>query len=445
MQGKILTSFTVINILGIASAGAYQTVSGGGLVPDTYVVSAPGELSLIPNSGNHADILINNGGMYSLSDLSTASENANQVSINFDMYGGGSNSMIILNADSGFNGTFDVHLINDVDNLQIRLTDDFLNNVGGSEILHFTNLTNTVGTINILEETESDVYVYNWGTCPGGTGICIMRSTSETYNTETAAVQHEQMVASIGVQNNPKMLLRPMMVVNQHELLDYYDFSDEFSVSIAPEYYISKDFNNIGIRLNSGARINGRLSIGGSLYAIKADFKNDVSDFESDVYGGNLRLNYDIDETLFVRGITGVSFASIDCDDVKNGNTTVNNPNAHGFYGGLDFGAKFKFESGLTISPFIGYDFQSEKVVDVHQHDSFLRLGNDIGFGYFMDGVTYSYVLRTGINSHGHIDIGAGIGIWTVSDKIGGTLSFGLIDTDFGMSGKISANVKFAF
>ena len=236
-----------------------------------------------------------------------------------------------------------------------------------------------------------------------------------------------------------------MVVINQHELLDYYEFSDEFFISIAPEYYKAKNFQNVGMRLNSGTKIGGRLSVGINAYAIKTNFKNDVSDFKSDVYGGNLRFNYAVDDVLFLRGIGGISFSNIDCDNIKKGNSVVNNPTASGIYGGLDFGARFNFESGLYLSPFVGYDIRSEHVVDVNQHESFVHFGNDVGFKYFMDGVSYDYVLRVGINSQGYLDAGAGIGIWTVSDKIGGSVSFGILDTDFGWSGKVSVNVKFAF
>ncbi len=446
MKGKILTSFIAINMISIVSAGAYQEISGGGLAPDTYVVSGPSEVSLIPNNGNHADILINNGGTYNLSELYTSSADANQVRINFDMYGGGSNQIIILNADSGFNGLFDVSLINDVENLQIRLTDGFLNNITDEEILRFTNFTtNAGGFINLQDETNSTVYVYNWGVCSSGIGMCIVRSTSDTYATGQRTAQYEQQVMSIGVQNNPKMLLQPMIALHQHGLVRIHDFSDDLFISVSPEYYNAKHFQNAGLRLNSGTKLTGKLYVDVSAYVTKADFHNSVSNFDSGIYGGNIRFKYDIDEALFLRGIGGISYSKIHCDNVKNGNDVTNNPDSFGFYAGLDFGTKFNFESGLFLSPFVGYMAQSEKVVDVHQKDSALRIGSDIGFKYFMDGMTYSYILRAGIDSHAYFDGSIGIGIWTVADKIGGSVSFGILDSDFGLSGKVSADIKIAF
>ncbi len=404
------------------------------------IISSPSELmSVTPGE----DVIINNGGIYSLHDLDSVG--ANTIKIDFGLGGGGSNPNMLLVANSDFDGTLNVPLTNFIDNLQIRLMDDFLNNVSGTEILHFTSITNTSGVINVFEETDSGMYVYNWATCSGGTGICVIRSYSDSYNAAISASQHEQQVRAVGVQNNPKMLLRPMTTIHQHELLGLYEFSDDLSVSVAPEYYAAKNFHNLGLKLNSGTKIGGRLSVAFGAYVSKADFHNDVSEFESDVYGGNLRFYYNIDEMLFLRGVGGVSYASIDCDGIKNGDGVKNNPGAYGFYAGMDFGTKINFESGLFISPFIGYATQYEKVVDANQKDSFVHVGGDVGFKYFMDGVTYSYMLRAGINTQGYFDGSAGVGIWTVSDKIGGSISLGLLNTDFGWSGKVAADIKFAF
>ena len=404
------------------------------------VVSNPGQLSSV---GPGVDIIINNGGVYSLQNLDSI--NANGITMDFAMAGGGTNPSMVLSVDSGFDGILATPLINNIDNLQIKLTDAFLNGVTSDEILRFSNFTTSAGFINVFPENTSDTYAYHLVVCPDGMGWCVMRTSSETYIAAQQSALYAEQVVSVGVQNNPDILLQPMITINQYELLGYYNFSDESFISIAPEYYNSKDFQNVGIHLNSGTKIGGSLYIGLSAYAIKTDFKNDVSDFKSDVYGGNLRFNYDLNELLFVRGIGGISFSSIDCDGVVKGNTTVNNPNAYGIYGGLDFGAKFNIESGLYLSPFVGYDMRSEHIVDIYQHDSFVHFGNDIGFRYFMDGVSYDYILRTGINSHGYLDATVGISIGSVSDKIGGTLSFGVLDTDFGWSGKISADIKFVF
>ena len=59
--------------------------------------------------------------------------------------------------------------------------------------------------------------------------------------------------------------------------------------------------------------------------------------------------------------------------------------------------------------------------------------------------VKYSYILRTAVNTGGYFDASVGIGAWTVSDKIGGNVSVGILDTDFGWSGKVSATVKLNF
>ena len=111
------------------------------------IVSSPSQLtSVVPGD----DVTINNGGIYSLGSLDSV--NASQITLDFDIAGGGSNPIMLLTADSGFDGVLGVPLINNVENLQIKLTDDFLSGIGGSEVFRFTNFTNTGGFINVFSE-----------------------------------------------------------------------------------------------------------------------------------------------------------------------------------------------------------------------------------------------------------------------------------------------------
>jgi len=393
------------------------------------------------------ELIITNGGEYLLSKLDAISQSASKIVIDFSIGGGDPSSMATLVADNDFDGELDTRL-EKVSTTSILLTNDFLNNLSGDdvEIIQFDNLS-LQGSPVITTETENTNYAYNiQGDCLYGIGQCVITRTRS--NTDIAVAResaHANTVARIGVANNPKMLLRPMTLVNMHELSGVFDFYDEYFLSVTPEYYNADGLQGIGVHLNSGTKVNGRLALGMGLYVSGAEFKNSVSDFKSVVYGGNLRFLYNIDDLMFLRGVGGISFSNIDCDNVVNGDTTVNNPDAWGVYGGVDFGAKFQFESGLYLSPFINYSADFEKVVDVHDTNSFVRVGGDVGFDYFMDGVKYSYVLRAGVNTNGYFDTNIGVGAWTVSDKIGGTVSFGLVDTDFGWTGKVAANIRLAF
>lgn len=409
---------------------------------DALVVNGPAELSAVSDG---ADIIINNGGIYNLSDL----ERFNSIQVDFEIGGGGTVPLLTLVADAGFDGTFNNSLVIDEGVARLQLQNDFLNLVdyGVQEVVYFSDLHMNNGRINISDENNSRTYVYVWDHCVQGdmTVWCVKRIGSQEYDELQNNIRHQEVVARESVQMNPEMLLRPMMAIHQHELLGYYRFADEFSVSLNPEYYVAKRFHNYGVNFDAGTKIGARLSVGARAYVSKSEFKNSVSDFGAVIYGGNLRLNYDLTDVLFVRGVGGVSVSDVNCDGVMNGESTVNNPKAIGVYGGIDAGAKFNFESGLFVSPFIGYGMLSEKVVDVRESDSFVHFGNDIGFKYFMDGVSYKYLLRTGVDSHGSFDAEIGIGVWAVSDKIGGDLAFGIVNTDFGWSGRASVNIRVAF
>ena len=430
MKKKFLTSLIVYSILYPAYA-------------DTLTINSSHPM---PGTGSYTDVLINGKGTYSLNILDDITTGSSMITVNTEIGADSVPGNVSFEVNNGFDRIVDA-TFQKQNNTFVLLHNTYLNNISGNDVVWFNNLQNIGGDFVAYDDDgDNSIYAYSVGHCSDGSGRwCIKRYTS----TEYAIMQQNQwragQVMLRGAQNNPKVLLQPMTVVNQHELLGAYEFSDDVFMSVSPEYYNAKDFQNVGLRLNSGAKVNGRLYVGVGIYATRAAFQNDVSDFKSDVYGGNLRLNYDLDEMFFLRGVMGASFSSIDCDDVKSGNGTVSNPNAIGLYGGADFGAKFNLESGLYLSPFVGVMTLSSSVVDVHERSSSLHFGNDVGFKYFMDGVTYNYMLRTGIDSYGNIDASIGIGAWTIADKIGGSVSVGFVDTDFGWSGKFSANIRFAF
>ncbi len=399
----------------------------------------------MPTSGSYTDILVNGKGTYSLATLDSIANNSGTVMIDTNLGENRDMGIVSFIVDNSFDKTFDATFVkNNI--TKILLRNDYLSGITGSDVVYFNDLNFHDDFMTYDDDGTNSIYVYRIGVCADDSGHrCIKRYTANEYVNMQREAFHNNQVVLNGVQNNPGMLLQPMSVISHHELLGAYEFNDDVFMSISPAYYNSKNFQNAGLRLNSGTRVGGRLNIGVGMYAVRADFQNEVSDFKSNIYGGNIRLKYDFDEILFLRGVGGLSFASIDCDGVKSNNGTVSNPNAFGLYGGADFGAKFNFESGIYLSPFVGIATLSQSVVDVKVVDSFLHIGNDVGFKYFMDGVTYGYMLRTGINSYGYLDLGVGIGAWTIADKIGGSVSIGFVDTDFGWSGKFSADVKFSF
>ncbi len=424
MKGKLITSLTVLSLF-MPGAGA-----------DQFVIDSPSGMASVPMG---ADLLINNGGVYNLSALDGIG--AGSINVNFDS--GGSNSIIIFNADSGFDGVLDASLKTD-NFVKIRL-DDYVAQNTDDVVLRFTHFdaSGAAGLLHPYVENDSRMYSYSFEPC--ATGYCVVRRLSNSYTETQNNARQAVHVAQVSVQNNPVKLLYPVVMINSHELFSVYDFGDDTHFSVSPEYYHAKGMHNVGARINVGTQVGGKLSVGLSGYAATGEFKNDVSGFNVNVYGGNLRLHYQLDEVLFLRGVGGITIANIDCDNVADGAEHVDNPDAFSVYGGADFGAVFNFESGLYMSPFVGYAMNSARVVDVHENDNFAHMGNDIGYKYFMDGVSYNYSLRTGINSNGYFDAGVGIGIMSVNDKIGGTVSFGIMDSDFGWSTKVSANIRFVF
>ena len=450
MKLKILTSFIGLSICTSVYGITEYPTGISSTISKSYVLDSPTEISLLPsNLGYDTQVVLKGAGDYSLSELDSYVNGVNFLIVDIndhespDTY----NDDVFLVADSGFDGDLLPEFINNSGvHAKIKLTDAYLNTFS-NDIVELMRLNYGTGTgeIQVVEENPSSDYFYYIETCAGGGAVCVKRRYSDEYLENLQKRLRELRRAVAGVQNNPRMLLRPMGLIHRYELVDAYDWDDEFFISVEPLYLTTKNLQNMGLRFKAGTKIGGRLRAGMVAYAMHSDFDNDVSDFKSETYGANLRARYDLTDVLFLRGIGGFSFSTIKCPGVLNGGARVDNPNATGFYAGTDIGAKFNFDSGVYWSPFAGIGFNTSRVVDVDETDSFLRAGTDVGYDYFMDGVKYSYALRLGMDSHGLFDANLAFNAWTVADKIGGGVSVGVMDTDFGLAGIFTANVRFAF
>ncbi len=382
------------------------------------------------DSVQNENFLINGAGTYSLSKLKSV------VGDGFTITVDGGMAHIDLAVDNSFLGdnVFDKGLVVENEFARIVLDDSFVSGISGevNELLVFTNLDHD-RLPDVVQSTPSADYVYDWNTA----GTTVSRRYSDAYIAAHNISSGLTGIDSI-IQYTPSVLLRPVTIINQHELFDTYNFADDYFISVVPEYYNARDFNDMGLRLNMGTKFGGRLFAGLSAYLSTANFKYGVDDFDYVVYGGNLRVLYELNDTMFVRSVGGLSLATIK-------SSVENNPNIFSSYFGADIGANFNFESGLYVSPFVGYGMTNAAVLGVHDNTYLLHTGSDVGFKYFMDGVSYSYNLRAGVNTGGYVDASVGMNAWTVSDKIGGGVSIGVVDTEFGWSGKFSANVRFAF
>ena len=450
MKLKILTSFIGLSICTSVYGITEYPTGISSAISKSYVLDSPTEISLLPsNLGYDTQVVLKGAGDYSLSELDSYVNGVNFLIVDINDHESPNtyNDDVFLVADSGFDGDLLPEFINNSGvHAKIKLTDAYLNTFSNDIVeLMRLNYGTGAGEVQVVEENPSSDYFYYIETCAGGGAVCVKRRYSDEYLENLQNNLRDMRMAVAGVQNNPRMLLRPMGLIHRYELVDAYDWDDEFFISVEPLYLTTKNLQNMGLRFKAGTKIGGRLRAGMVAYAMHSDFDNDVSDFKSETYGANLRARYDLTDVLFLRGIGGFSFSTIKCPGVLSGGARVDNPNATGFYAGTDIGAKFNFDSGVYLSPFAGIGFNTSRVVDVDETDSFLRAGTDVGYDYFMEGVKYSYALRLGMDSHGLFDANLAFNVWTVADKIGGGVSVGVMDTDFGLAGIFTTNVRFAF
>ena len=80
-----------------------------------------------------------------------------------------------------------------------------------------------------------------------------------------------------------------------------------------------------------------------------------------------------------------------------------------------------------------------------NDYDANLYVGTDVGFDTEFSGIKYFYSARGAFNTDMYFMLNGKIGIWSVTDAMGGDLSVSVSNTDNVMSYKVALNTRIAF
>ena len=242
---------------------------------------------------------------------------------------------------------------------------------------------------------------------------------------------------------NPINLMDSVVVFNSFVINDFSKNLDGFVIT--PLFVYSDDFYISGVTVDAAYRIADKLTIGATGYAAESEFVNDMDEYNSVLYGGNVRIEY-IDKLLLARMMFGMTQSDFDIGAVFDGISTVVDPSGSSLYSVADFGFNFNVGDNFRISPFVRAGFDSIKIIGCSDKNVFTGIGTDISLNAGIYDIEYKYGLNFSAYTNGTVNAAFRIGVISIADKAGGNIDVGLVLNEFGeYSYKVSAGVNFKF
>lgn len=244
------------------------------------------------------------------------------------------------------------------------------------------------------------------------------------------------------VRINPIKLMDSVRTYNLFEIANIT--SNQYMLGAAPVMVYSDNMAIYGIDINSRYDINKDISAAISLYGAKINYSDDINNYNSVVYGGNVHIQY-VDDLLFARAAVGATFANFDISSVFNGNNAVNNPSGFSLYAVADIGTRINITDDMFIAPFVRFGADYASVLKWDDADLIASGGAEFLFNVDDCDLQYDYGVRASIDASGMVDAGVCVNIWSDADMAGATLNAGIIYNDFGLSYLLKVGAGFSF
>ena len=321
------------------------------------------------------------------------------------------------------------------------IINDFSDLVSGQVINHVTNqldvsaiiLNGAQGTYSIELIGQNTVILNVTPISSGENNLFTMPVISNTSQNNTG----------LSYRFNPSILMRPIRVINNFDLVDSLFTNSDSGVGIKPFYIMSDDTNSAGTKLYFNNKYHD-VYYSVSLHLNSFNYKNEFNDFSGIVYGADANIKKYID-TFWIKGLVGGSIISFKTDSIFVDGATKNNPTGYYVYGGIDGGYDYKFDENIIVTPLIGVTFEQFGVTNFSDNDLNIRVGGNAKYKFDVDGIKYEYSLSGVVNTNCDLIGMAKIGFMSVADKVGINLGFDAIKSKDYTAYKISINGKLIF
>ena len=262
------------------------------------------------------------------------------------------------------------------------------------------------------------------------------------------SVSQMQSIMANNFRFRPEILMRPVRVMNDFEIIDS-DMSNHDAIgAISPLYIGAGEFSMYGARANGWFVPYDGLHVGVAAYGAMLDYSDATNVFSGAVYGSRINGRYDIDTANFMRGVVGATIATFDTGPIYDNGDISQNPTGHSIYGKIDYGHRFDiqlFDNTVMVAPFIGLGTYNTTVLSYSDTDTAVRIGSDVGYKFESGGIRYDYVLHARMDTATNIGIAVRMNVWSITDGAGGHIAIGLNNDDFYTSYEFSIGVGFAF
>ncbi|MBR5904816.1 MAG: hypothetical protein IKZ49_04810 [Alphaproteobacteria bacterium] len=358
---------------------------------------------------------------------------------NKNIYFQNSNTIYIKNSYTAVSGDY-VKFINPGDNTNIIIED--MDNMHKSELQH----TPYGVILNIVRETNYQKIFSD------KRGIMLQNLRAKNPNDKLLKrmdkannMRELKSAMNSSYRFNRSILFNPLKIINEFSLMNMNQDTDkDFGFGIQPYFIGAEDIENFGSRLYlSGEYEDVYFNFGLTLNKFK--FSDKANDFEGMVYGTDLNLKTYLFDKYWGRGIAGFSISSFDADNIYVDNDIKNNPNGFSGYIGGEFGFDTEIMKDMVISPFAGFIFDSNIIMDKSENNFNLKIGSDIKYDYAIDSIKYKYGSGLSIATNGDIYLGFNMGFWSIPDTSGATFNIELLNTEDRFGYKFSIDAKTIF
>lgn len=413
------------------------------------VISTPEQITDLNLSADYT-VVVNANTEINLSDVIGISNNANSVVLSGGVYD--------LN---GFVDTYAGNLqlydeiIMKIDNLDCLYNDVLMNNVVGNGRVRFKTMMTDVlfadvgvirdGNLYVVKIRETDYgKILNNDTGDFLNMLRLNNPNSKLLDKLDSMTDMNGInrVLNESVRFNPDMLIRPMRILNSDSGVPMGNVKNiglKFNAIMADQFDAYTADVSIGIKLSDKLNVTADANVG------KLDFVGKVDDYDANIYGINLGLNYSHDENWFVMANVRVNKMDTDLDSVLYNGHFYSNPSVIGGVAKIDLAYKVGLFDNAWIAPMIGVGAEIYKVADSNITDAFVRTGVVAGYNFDMMGTDYNYYGKIESTADYGYVVSVGMGFWSHYDGAGGFAELTTIhafDTD---AYKVSVGAKFWF
>ncbi len=455
INGVINTNGNSLNIYNTTD-NATINVTGGGNV--TQIISAENEITHINVVGSGYAVSIDGVSSVNFSDIQTMGADSFTVTA----------TRIIIDDYNDWQTSLDLNISLE-DNVVLVVNDE--NTVRSGDVIAHTVSEDTV---NVEVPNLDNMYKIKREKANGGIVLYIVRETNYSKVFEDSEPierkrnsaldlirednPHDKLLMaldkaknmtefnhlkSLSYRFNHDILLRPVKMQNKFMWMNFIKNEKESGVGIEPYYVMSDKINVMGGHVYSGYKFDN-IYLGAGVNIGRFDYKDKLNDFSGMFYGFDINSKQTFDK-FWLGEAFALSMTNFKADYISEQGDIKKNPSALSWYGDVMAGYDFKFERDITLSPVVGFAYQSYKVADVSDTDSFVHGGANAKYFFAMDGIKYEYSLSGSIGTNGDMFANFGIGFVSVTDDFGVSLNTGVLKDEFDYYYAFSLNAKVMF